>query len=111
MFWYESVYLSESVLGNEKQIIDKINNGSFFVKAYLVCLSSNNKNLFDIINARELCQKGYPKHKLHIIGICKTKYEAIELVAGFVQEMVMKDLPIETTSLFHGKWRESYDFS
>jgi hypothetical protein len=56
----------------------------------VVTLASNPDNLLDIIPARELMQKGYPKKDLMIIGIAKGYNEALLVVQRVIEDTYRK---------------------
>lgn len=87
MTWYKDLYAGESVVHKTKEIKWKIrhNAGQLFV--YVIALPSNKENLLDIIPARELMQRWYPKKNLHIIGLAGGYDEALTVAASIVDEV------------------------
>ena len=86
MKWYKDLYVGESIADKVDRIKWKINHNAGTIRIHVITLASNPKNIVDIIPARELLQKGYPKKDLRIIGIAGDYYEAVELVRRIVQE-------------------------
>ncbi len=111
MNFYEGLYLSDSIAGKEQKVIQKIEKGSLFVNAYFVCLASNQVDLFDIISARELAQKGYPKSNISVVAICSSWDEAVEYVADVVADALSQMQQVDLKQYYSGSWRDSLDFS
>jgi hypothetical protein len=64
MKWYDNLYVGESIKGKEKRIKWKIEHRAGMVSIYVITFASNPDNLLDMIPARELMQKAYPKDDL-----------------------------------------------
>lgn len=111
MIFYEDLYLSDSIYGKELKILKKIEKGSFLVNAYFVCLASNQVDLFDIISARELAQKGYPKSNISVVAICESWDEAVSYISDVVTEAFTHMEQIDLKQIYSGRWEDSLDFS
>ena len=87
MEWHKDLYTGESIRGRQKKVKWKImhNAGQPFV--YVLTLASNEENLLDIIPARELLQKHYPKKGLYIVGLAGNYEEALELAGCIVSDV------------------------
>lgn len=86
MKWYRNLYAGDSVTGKIKRIKWKINHNAGTVSVYVIAFPSNPDNLLDIIPARDLMQKAYPKKNMTIIGLAKGYGEALELVRRIVDD-------------------------
>ncbi|MCI7322704.1 MAG: hypothetical protein MR508_05250 [Lachnospiraceae bacterium] len=86
MEWYRNLYASDSVAGKVNRIKWKINHNAGMVSVYVIACPSNPNNLLDIIPARELMQKSYPKRNMIIIGLAKGYQDALELVRRIIDE-------------------------
>lgn len=87
MTWHENLYVGESIVHKTNKIKWKICHNAGQLSIYVIALASNEQNLLDIIPARELMQKGYPKQKLYIVGLAKGYEEAVEVAASIVDEV------------------------
>lgn len=87
MKWYKNLYVGESIAKNKRRVIWKIKHNVGVLDIYIISFASNKDNLFDIIPARELLQKGYPKENIKIIGLAKGRDEAFELVQQIIDEI------------------------
>lgn len=87
MKWHEDLYVGESIRHKQKKVKWKImhNVGQVFV--YVITLAGNEENLLDIIPARELLQKYYPRKDLYVIGLAGSYREAAELAGHIVSEV------------------------
>jgi hypothetical protein len=90
MKWYDQLYVGDSIASKVNRIKWKINHNAGTVSIYVVTLASNPDNLLDIIPARELMQKGYPKKDLMIIGIAKGYNEALLVVQRVIEDTYRK---------------------
>lgn len=90
MRWYEHLYLGDSISAKAERIKWKISHNAGTVSIYVIALASNPDNLLDIIPARELMQKGYPKKDLTVIGLAKGYEEALAVVQRIVEETYRK---------------------
>lgn len=86
MKWYKDLYVGESISHKTNRIKWKINHNAGTISVYIIALASNPRNMLDIIPARELLQKGYPKKDMRIIGLAGNYSEALELVRRIVEE-------------------------
>ena len=82
MIWYDDLFVGESISPRrKKRIIRKVNRRSLLGGEYLLTLASNLDNLIDIINARVIRQRYYPKKEMVVVGLAGD-YEEAMLLAG-----------------------------
>jgi hypothetical protein len=86
MKWYDDLYVGESIKGKEKRIKWKIEHRAGMISIYVIAFASNPDNLLDMIPARDLMQKAYPKDDLKIIGLAKGYKEGIDLIRQIMDE-------------------------
>lgn len=86
MKWYDNLYLGDSVAKKADKIKWKINHNAGTISTYVISFASNPDNLLDIIPARELMQKAYPKSRIRIIGLAGNYQEALEVVQRIIEE-------------------------
>jgi hypothetical protein len=86
MKWYDDLYVGESIKGKEKRIKWKIEHRAGMLSIYVITFASNPDNLLDMIPARELMQKAYPKDDLKIIGLAKGYKEGVDLITQIIDE-------------------------
>ncbi len=87
MRWYEDLYVGETISHKKKKIKWKIMHNAGLLRVFIITLASNPDNLMDIIPARELKQKHYPKGGLYIIGLAGNYDEALEVAGHIVSEV------------------------
>ena len=87
MTWYEDLYVGESIVHKTNKIKWKIRHNAGQLNIFVITLASNEKNLLDIIPARELLQKAYPKKGLFVVGLAKGYDEAVEVATSIVDEV------------------------
>jgi hypothetical protein len=86
MKWYDNLYVGESLKGKEKRIRWKIEHRAGTVSIYVIAFASNPDNLLDMIPARELMQRAYPKENLRIIGLAKGYKEGLSVITRIIDE-------------------------
>ena len=87
MEWYKKLYTGESIRDKSEKIKWKINHNAGQIQIYIISLASNQENLLDLIPAREIMQKGYPRKNLFIVGLAKGREEAVEVAQQIVLEV------------------------
>lgn len=93
MIWYENLYIGESIPKKKakiRRIKRKVSRHAFLCNIFIIVLCRYGTNLLEIIPARELCQKAYPKQGLYIVGIAKGYEEALETAARIVIDVYKK---------------------
>ncbi len=93
MIWHESLYLGEGIPKKNRkirQIKRKINRGAFSFGLFLIVLCQDGTNLLEIIPARDLRQRAYPKKHLYIVGLAKGYGEALETASRIVIDVYKK---------------------
>lgn len=87
MIWYEKLYIGESIPKKDakiRRIKWKIEHNAGQCRIYVIALCRYGSSLLEIIPARELLQKHYPKHQLYIVGLARGYQEALETAAEIV---------------------------
>lgn len=82
MIWSEKLFVSESIREKEYTYKYRVERAVLCPQLYLISIASNDKNLLDVIEQKELLQKAYPKSDLRIVGMAKGYGEALELVSS-----------------------------
>ncbi len=93
MIWYENLYIGESISKKKAKIRRlkwKISHDKCFTNAFVIVLCRYENNLLEIIPARELRQKAYPKQNLYIVGLAKGYEDALETAAKIVTDVYKK---------------------
>lgn len=90
MIWYENLYIGESIPKKDAKIRRlkwKINHNKCLTNAFIIVLCRCGTNLLEIIPARELKQKCYPRQNLYVAGLAKGYQEALETAAAIVADV------------------------
>ncbi len=90
MVWDREFYAGEGVARKKWKIKWKISHNAGQLGVYVITLSSNPKNLLDIIPSWELMQKYYPKAGLVVVGVDKGYENAMELAGRIVMDVYRK---------------------
>ena len=86
MLKWKKDYLTGEGVEDPEKIKNKLDAGKYVHGIYLLTLSDNPSNMFEIIPAAMLLQKSYYRICPEIIGMAKGKDEALEMVRSLVQE-------------------------
>lgn len=90
MTWYKEFYAGESIEHKKEKVKWKIIHNAGQLDIYVIALSSNRENLLDIISAKELMQKAYPKQDMLVVGVDKGYDNALELAARIIMDVYQK---------------------
>ena len=80
--WYKNLYLGNTVRGQERKLIRRLEKG-----VWLVTIASNEENNLDLIPSELLLQKALRVQCPMIVGIGFTRLEALLILVQIVQEV------------------------
>lgn len=98
--WSSELYFDEAIAKNPKKWKKRVEEGKPSLSLYCICLASNEKNLFDIINCNELFFRYYRQRQLYIVGLSKTREDAIYLLRDIVEDIYQKTQDFNVRSYF-----------
>ncbi len=107
MIWYKDFYAGEAIAAKKEKIKWKIQHKAGQLDVYVIVLGSAEGNLLDIIPARELMQKNYPKMDMLIVGVDKGYDNAMELAGRIVTDVYKVTGTFEVKEYFLEKHREN----
>ena len=85
------LYLGKSM---KKKKLDKIkkrlDRNSFFLKLYLLTFATNPSDQLEFFDIRLIRLRNYEGYEPYVIGICRNKTEALELVEKIAKECYKK---------------------
>lgn len=90
MVWLKDFYAGAGIAEKKQKIKWKILHNAGQLEVYVIALSSNPRNLLDIIPSWELMQSSYPKQDMLIVGVDRGYDNAIELAAKIVIDVFQK---------------------
>ena len=83
------LHLGESIEGADFITIQKkLRENPLEADVYLITLAANEKEQLDIFHSKYLLQRYYGKHIPYVIGIARSKEEAVSVVEKLVSECV-----------------------
>ncbi len=100
MTWYKEFYAGESIEHKKEKIKWKIIHNAGQLDIYVIALSSNHDNLLDIVSAKELLQKAYPKQDMLVVGVDKGYDNALELAAKIIMDVFQKTGSLDVRKYF-----------
>ena len=105
--WYKDIITDDVLSDCSDEVICKIINRQLTMNIYCVCLASNEKNLIDIINANEFRFPHYDRISTKVIGICKGKDNAVQMVKKLIEDVYKQTESYDIRLFFKDKefWR------
>ncbi len=98
------LYVGESILTKEYDIVRKVHNSKVVPNLYLLAISTNPDNMLDLIPQWEVLQKLYPKEMLRIVGLANGKKEAVKLVERIIQDSLQETGVADIRPYLEQKW-------
>lgn len=98
--WSNELYLDETVRKKPDKWKKRIEQGKLSYSLFCICLASNEKNLFDIMNSNELFFQHYKRNDLYIAGLAKTREDAIDLLQDMVEDIYQKTGDVKVRDYF-----------
>ena len=87
LIWSEKLYISESLLKKSEKIKKKLSQGRPVFDVFLITCPTNEENLFDVMDAKELLFPYHKQRKIPVYGLAKGKEDALELVRTIIEDM------------------------
>lgn len=106
IFWFNGLYMDESVRKNEKKCREIIERRSKWQKLpwkksyYIIMLANNRENLFEIMNTSEMFFRYYGYTDIYIIGVSRHYKGAVEMLRRIMTEGYRKDTGFDPRQLF-----------
>lgn len=85
-YLYKDLYVGDIASRRKRKIIKNIKNNKKQLGVYIIALPSNNQNLLDIYPSLVLTQKYYSNRRINIVGICKSREEAFNMVQSIIMD-------------------------
>jgi len=98
--WANDLRCSEKTEKAGRRMKRRVQTGRILSHLYCVAIPQNEKNVLDIIPARELKQRPYREMAVKVIGIAKGEAEARELVRQMIEELYQKTGGFDAESYF-----------
>lgn len=87
VYYHSKLYLGEGITEEKlDKIKKKLENKPLLSSVFLIAVSANHSDQLDIFDARQLVQSYYKKNPPYVIGITKSREEAISIVEKIVKE-------------------------
>lgn len=85
--WCDNPYLDEALTPKWKKIRKKMEKEKLLPDYYCIAFPGNPENLLDIICVNELLFPYYKRRTVYIVGLAKSRSEAVLLVKEMVEDM------------------------
>ena len=99
-----ALYVGETLISKEHEIVKKVHNKQLVPNLYLLTFSNNADNMLDMIPEWEALQKNYPSDGLKIVGIANGKKEAIQLLQVIISESIAENGNPDIREFLKRKW-------
>ncbi|MBO5198996.1 MAG: hypothetical protein J6B85_10820 [Lachnospiraceae bacterium] len=97
------MYFGDNVKKKHRRIMHQIEHGRFVSGIFCITFASNEANLFDILEAKELLFPYYKKRDVHIVGLAKGRDEACLLVRDMIDEIYQETGGFDVRKYFSNK--------
>lgn len=85
--WCRNPYLDEALTPKWKKIRRKMDREKVLPNYYCIAFPTNPENLLDIICCNELLFPYYKRKTVYLVGMAKSRKEAVLLVKEMVEDM------------------------
>ena len=85
--FYKKLYLDEEIT-NESEIIEKIKDEIIIFNLYLICISKENNNIFEIFSLKESFKSRYKEKEYIVVGMTYGKNKAFLIVKDIFQDNI-----------------------
>ena len=90
MKWYQKLYLGETIRPKADEVRQRMDEGEYPSGIWLIMPGANGKDLFDLRPAKDLRKQYFSDKEPEIIGMAKSKAEAVSLVGQIAAECLEK---------------------
>ena len=105
IFWYDSLYMDDTVKKKEKKCRKIIEKGCkskrlFGMGYFVVILANNAENLFEIMNTKQMFFRYYGCGHLYVLGVAKDYAGAVEIFRYIMTKGYEADSGFDPRSVF-----------
>ena len=87
LIWSENMYIGKQLSEKGEKIKKKLNRKLFLPDVFLITRPTNEDNLFDIFQSKELLFPYHKRREIIVCGLAKDKEEALTLVTTMLEDM------------------------
>lgn len=102
MKFYKSLYVSESLKKQKRQIAWKLKTRIFMPSIYIITIADNS-NLLDIYHSAILKQPYFRNNNLFVVGFCTSQSEATDIVQDILKDVLKKYGNLDVKKYFLGE--------
>jgi len=85
LIYSKKMYVSPNI-GNINEVKEILNSKTALYNIYIICISKNNKNLFEIIHSTEIFKSIYRNKKFTIVGLANGKKDSFNLLVNIIED-------------------------
>ena len=99
--WYQSLYMDEGTERKIRKCMKRVEARKLYKKSYtLITLPSNDSNLFDIVDSKELWFRHERNRDQYIVGIASSHESALELLSKIVMDVYEEKKTLDIKNMF-----------
>lgn len=92
IYWYPDLYMDETVRKHPKRCKKRVARRRPWKKSYVaITLATNEKNLFEIMETRQLFFRRYSYIDLYVVGLAANQTEAKKLLQQMLEDIYRED--------------------
>lgn len=92
IYWYRDLYMDEKVAENPRRCKKRIARRRPWKRGYVaITLAANEKNLFEIMETRQLFFRRYAYLDLYVVGLAVSYENAVRLLQGILEKGYQMD--------------------
>lgn len=86
IYWYRNLYMDDAVAKHPERCKKRVERRRPWKKSYVaLTLASNEKNLFEIMETRQLFFRRYNHFDLYVIGLASSYENAVEILQKILE--------------------------
>ena len=87
IYWYRNLYMDDTVAKNPERCKKRVERRRPWKKSYVaLTLASNKKNLFEIMETRQLFFRRYNHMDFYVIGLTSNYEKAVEILQEILEQ-------------------------
>lgn len=101
IYWYRDLYMDEKVAKNPERCKRRVARRRPWKKSYVaITIAANEKNLFEIMETRQLFFRRYAYLDLYVVGLAVSYENAVELLQGILEKGYQENPAFSPRDLF-----------
>ena len=104
IYWYRNLYMDDTVAKNPERCKKRVERRRPWKKSYVaLTLAANEKNLFEIMETRQLFFRRYNHLDLYVVGLAADYEKAVKMLQGILEQGYRLDPSFQPRKQFRKK--------